>query len=453
MVTLKCSYTVKPAEPTPIIRQWLPEADQLQALTHAPTVYFYPSSKPDSIDSPLETLKDSLSQALVYFYPLAGRLHVIDGGRLELDCNAMGAEVFEAYSESTIKDFGDFAPTPELRKLLVPPIDYNNTPFHELPLVLVQLTKFKCGGLSIGLAISHSMVDGQAALHFISCWAKIARGEKLVDSDQPFLDRTILKMDDDNNKKGPRYHHVEFDPPPLMIGASDDKEERSKETTVTMLKLTKEQVEKLKQKANIDRTKDDMKVRMYSRYESLAGHIWRCTCKARGHDDEQLTGLRISVDCRHRLRPPLPPKYFGNVTFKSTPVAKSGDLMKKPLSYAASKMREGAEMFNDDYIRSSVEYLKNESDWSRIRRGFHSVGCPQGDYLGNPNLAVTSWIGLSIYDADFGWGKPIYMGPATLGFDGKSFVIPGDGDGSLLIALRLRVDHMEAFKEFFYQDI
>ncbi|OVA16364.1 Transferase [Macleaya cordata] len=414
MVTLKCSYTVKPAEPTPIIRQWLPEADQLQALTHAPTVYFYPSSKPDSIDSPLETLKDSLSQALVYFYPLAGRLHVIDGGRLELDCNAMGAEVFEAYSESTIKDFGDFAPTPELRKLLVPPIDYNNTPFHELPLVLVQLTKFKCGGLSIGLAISHSMVDGQAALHFISCWAKIARGEKLVDSDQPFLDRTILKMDDDNNKKGPRYHHVEFDPPPLMIGASDDKEERSKETTVTMLKLTKEQVEKLKQKANIDRTRDDMKD-IYGVY--MQG---------------ERTRLRISVDCRHRLRPPLQPKYFGNVTFKSTPVAKSGDLMKKPLSYAASKMREGAEM---------------------IRRGFHSVGCPQGDYLGNPNLAVTSWIGLSIYDADFGWGKPIYMGPATLGFDGKSFVIPGDGDGSLLIALRLRVDHMEAFKEFFYQDI
>ncbi|OVA06563.1 Transferase [Macleaya cordata] len=116
-------------------------------------------------------------------------------------------------------------------------------------------------------------------------------------------------------------------------------------------------------------------------------------------------------------------------------------------------MRERVEMFNDEYLRSAVKYLRSQPDLSKLRTGFHTVGSTQGHFLGNPNLVVTSWMGLPIYDADFGWGKPIHMGPATLGFDGKSFVIPGDGDGSLLIALRLQVAYMEAFKDFFYQDI
>ncbi|OVA06562.1 Transferase [Macleaya cordata] len=280
-LSIKCSYTVKPAEPTPVcLGQWISELDLVQPLSHAPTVYFY-SSVPDSIDSPLETLKNSLSQSLVHFYPLAGRLHHIHGGRLELDCNAMGAQIFEAYSESTIKDFGDFCPSPELRNL-VPHVDYT-TPIHELPLLLVQFTKFKCGVLSIGVAISHTMVDGLAALHFISCWAKIARGEKLDDADRPFLDRTVLRMDDDDHDHNLRVAHVEYDRPPLLIGRSDDKEERSKETTIALLKLTKEQLEKLKQKANVDLTENNGGG--YSRYEALAAHMWRCACKARGLDD------------------------------------------------------------------------------------------------------------------------------------------------------------------------
>ncbi|KAJ4957767.1 hypothetical protein NE237_024878 [Protea cynaroides] len=447
MLTLKASHTVTPAHPTPSGKLWLSESDQVKPLTHAPTIYFYrPTSGDVAAASAIDILRDSLSKVLVQFYPLAGRVHSIGGGRLELECNALGAKLFEAESEAVINDFGDFRPTPEIRKL-IPRVDYN-TPINELPLLLMQLTRFHCGGIAVGVAISHIIVDGLTALQFINSWAKVARGEKLEVT--LFLDRTVLHASEPPVE--PIFDHVEFGSPPVLLGRSDASVERKKETTVAMLRLTSDQVEKLKNKANEGRTEESGRV--FSRYEAVAGHMWRCACKARAHDNEQLTKLRVVVDCRNRLRPPLPQGYFGNATFPTTPTSLAGELLAKPLGYASGKIREAVEKMTDEYVRSTIDFLKSQDDLTPFRTSFHTVGCTQGVFFGNPNLAVTSWVGLPIYDADFGWGKPIHMGPGSLGFDGKSFILPGrEGDGSFIVALRLQVAHMDDFKKFFYEDI
>ena len=151
MVTLKASHEVKPAGDTPRGIMYIPEVDQVIAISHAPTIYFYRLPKETEINA-AEILKDSLSKALIVFYPLAGRLQWIDQGlRMELNCNSMGALFLEAESEAKIDDFEDFRPTPEIRAL-IPSADYNK-PIHEFPLVLVQLTKFSCGGISVGLGM------------------------------------------------------------------------------------------------------------------------------------------------------------------------------------------------------------------------------------------------------------------------------------------------------------
>ncbi|XP_042507430.1 spermidine hydroxycinnamoyl transferase-like [Macadamia integrifolia] len=446
MVMLKGSHTVTPAHPTPSGKIWLSESDQVKPLTHAPTVYFYRPTNSGIIATTADTLRDSLSKVLVQFYPLAGRLHWIGGGRLELECNDAGAKLFEAETDAVIDDFGDFRPTPEIREL-IPRVDYT-IPINELPLLLIQLTRFRCGGVAVGVAISHIMLDGQTALQFVNTWAKVARGEKLETT--LFLDRTVLHSTEPPS--APRFDHVEFKPPPVLLGCSDSSEERKKETTVAMLNLTRDQVEKLKNKANECRIEESG--RAFSRYEAVAGHMWRCACKARGHEREQLTKLRIVVDCRNRLRPSLPQGYFGNATFPTTPTSLAGELLAKPLGHASGKIREAVEKMTDEYVRSTIDFLKSQEDLTLFRTSFHTVGCTQGVFFGNPNLAVTSWVGLPIYDADFGWGKPIHMGPGSLGFDGKSFIVPGrDGDGSFIVALRLQVAHMDDFKKFFYEDM
>ncbi|CAL5374731.1 unnamed protein product [Camellia sinensis] len=447
MVTLKASYMVKPTKETPTGLMYLSEFDQLVAITHAPTVHFYQPSGELTLNSVIHTLKDSLSKALIIFYPLAGRLQWIARGRLQINCNSMGAQFFEAESEAKIDDFGDFCPSSKTRAL-IPSVDYDR-PIHELPLLLVQVTKFSCGGFSLGLGISHILVDGECAAHFISEWARIARGEKTENF--PFLDRTILQLEDPLPKTS--FDISDFNPPPLLIGHSNSTEERNKKTVVAMLKLSKEQINKLKNKANEYRNSDTSTNRAFTRYESVTAHLWRCACKARQHESKQLTKIRIPVNFRSRLQTLLPKWYFGCATLPVATTTTSGDIVSKPLSYTAEKLREVIEKVTDEYIRSCFVFLKNEPDLSKFRY-FHIVGTSQGVFHGNPNISVTDWTRLPLCGVDFGWGKEIYMGPGALGHDGKVVILPGrDENGSFFILLRLQEAHMDAFKRIFYDDI
>lgn len=93
---------------------------------------------------------------------------------------ANGVRFIETESDSKLEDLGDFSPSPEYN-YLVPKVDYS-LPIHQLPLMLVQLTRFKCGGVSLSLTISHAVVEVPSALHFISEWACLARGDTVSGS-------------------------------------------------------------------------------------------------------------------------------------------------------------------------------------------------------------------------------------------------------------------------------
>nr|AKN80439.1 hydroxcinnamoyl-CoA quinate/shikimate hydroxycinnamoyl transferase 2 [Lonicera hypoglauca] len=443
MVKLIESFVIKPAGHTPNGLMSLSDFDQVAAITHAPIVYFYQG--PIDFDSFIFTLKDSLAKVLVPFYPLAGRLRSIGEGRFEVDYDPIGAQFLVAESEATIEYFGDFHPTPELRAL-VPLVD-SKAPLHEQPLLLVQVTKLSCGGICLGMAVSHIMVDGPGGSHFTIEWARIARGEQL--SNPPFLDRTVLQVNDPLLPPG--FDHPEYSSPPLLVGRLDAMEERMKKTMMFTLKLTKKEVDTLKDKANNGR--NNINARSYSRFEAVGGHMWRSACKARRHVSQQTTRLYFPMDVRNRIEPPLPKFYFGNAMCRAAATSTSGEILSNPLSYASSKIREAVDKATDEYLRSSMRLVKNLQDVSQYRN-FHSPGCTQGAFHGNPNMAINSWTRLPMYGADFGWGKEIYIGPAALGSEGKSVIIhSSQEDDSFDIVLNLQVAHMEDFKKFFYDDI
>jgi shikimate O-hydroxycinnamoyltransferase len=190
----------------------------MMQCNHEPLIFMYkPNNNNDDSILPFsyETMKTSLSRALVHYYPLAGRLRWAQGDRFELDCNAKGAILLEAYSESEMDDLGDFAPTEAIHDL-VPKVDYT-TPIEEWPLLFVQVTRFRCGGICVGIAISHTVVDGSSVASFISLWAKLARGVNLRPEEIPFEDRTLLQSRQPLTP--PRFDHIEFSKPPLLIGS------------------------------------------------------------------------------------------------------------------------------------------------------------------------------------------------------------------------------------------
>ncbi|KAE8098649.1 hypothetical protein FH972_016694 [Carpinus fangiana] len=132
MISFESTCMIVPSEPTPNGLLLLSESDQVMAWTHTPLIIIYKPNNNTIKPFSIETVKNSLSRALVHYYPLTGRLHWIEGGRLQLHCNAMGAQLMEAYSESNLDEFGDFTPNGIIQHLF-PRVDYSSTSIEERP--------------------------------------------------------------------------------------------------------------------------------------------------------------------------------------------------------------------------------------------------------------------------------------------------------------------------------
>ncbi|RHN58655.1 putative shikimate O-hydroxycinnamoyltransferase [Medicago truncatula] len=241
-------------------------------------------------------------------------------------------------------------------------------------------------------------------------------------------------------------------PFPLLLNTTDTVAETKMKTTASVVKLTTEQVEKLKKTTN----NNNNQVR-FSTYEVVTTHLWRCACKARGLDDVQPTVIRLPGDIRNRINPPLPQNYFGNaLAVALTPICYVKDIVNEPLSYGAGKIREAIGLVsNPEYIRSHLDFIRCQESLDFIRTSIVENGkAKAATFYGNPNMNITSWMSMPVYEADFGWGKPLFFGPALVLPDGRLYIMrSSSGDGSLLVSVHLQSRHMELFKNFFYQDL
>lgn len=305
----------------------------------------------------------------------------------------------------------------------------------------VQVTHFKCGGAALGVGMQHHVADGASGLHFINSWSDIARGLDIAVP--PFIDRTLLRARDPPT---PVFSHIEYQPAPPMnprppaaaptVTTASKPAADASATAVNIFKFTKQQQGLLKSKLKSS----------YTSYAVLAGHVWRCACIARGLPPDQRTKLYCATDGRTRLRPPLPEGYFGNVIFTATPIADAGEITGADdgLEAAVSRIHAALARMDNEYLRSAVDYLELQPDLSKLVRGAHTFRCP--------NIGITSWTRLPIHEADFGWGRPIFMGPGGIAYEGLSFILPSaQGDGSLSIAISLQPGHMERFQKLLYE--
>ena len=379
--TITASYTIIPNEPTPNSPLILSGSDQVVYRSHVSTIYVYKENPTTS-----ERMRESLSKILVHYYPIAGRIRWAEGGRIELNCNAKGVMFLEAQSTKSLAQLGDLAPTNDdtLKYEFVHKIDYTQ-PLEEIPLLIVQLTKLFQHGVVIGISFCHILGDGLAAISFINSWAKLCRNETLLDQEIPFLDRTVL-----DSSTLPRFNHPGLMPLPLLLNTTDAMAETKMQTTASVLKLTTEQVEKLKKIANYNN-----EVLCFSTYEVVSAHIWRCACKARGLDDVQPTVIRLVGDIRNRINPPLPQNYFGNALVVAlTPLCYVKDVVNEPLSYGAGKIREAIRLVsNPEYIRSHLDFIRCQESLDFIRTSIVENGKTKAaKFYGNPNMHITSWL-------------------------------------------------------------
>ncbi|GLJ42126.1 hypothetical protein SUGI_0872310 [Cryptomeria japonica] len=119
-------------------------------------VYSMPNLSHDFVWA-VEKMKKSLSDNLVHFYPLAGRMATSAEGLVYIDCNDRGAEFIEA----SAPDIGVEEVTKETISDVVGELFALNGALnmdgHSLPLLAVQVTKLR-NGIVVGITVNHSQL-------------------------------------------------------------------------------------------------------------------------------------------------------------------------------------------------------------------------------------------------------------------------------------------------------
>ncbi|CAO2148982.1 unnamed protein product [Urochloa humidicola] len=417
---------VPPASPTPTGEQYyLSNLDQNIAVI-VQTVYCYkaaaPSAGNDEKEDVAAKLRDALARVLVQYHPLAGRLGISPEMKLTVELTGEGVVFVEADADGCdLADFGDLTkPDPAALGQLVYSVPGAKN-ILEMPPMTAQVTRFRCGGFALGLAMNHCMFDGIGAMEFVNSWAETARGVADL-TVPPFLDRSLLKP---RSPPSPAFPHHEFAEIPdvsdtAALYANQDLLYRS-------FTFDPDRLERVRSLALADGD-----LTRCTTFEALSGLVWRARTRALALAPEQRTKLLFAVDGRRRFTPPLPKGYFGNGIVLTNAIATAGELLSAPVSRAAALVQEAVRLVTDEYMRSAVDYFEA----TRARPSLAST------------LLITTWSRLEFHGADFGWGEPVMSGPVTLPEkEVILFLAHGKERKSINVLLGLPATAMEAFQE------
>ncbi|TVU25343.1 hypothetical protein EJB05_27835, partial [Eragrostis curvula] len=415
---------VAPAEATSTGEQYyLSNLDQNIAVI-VQTVYCYKASAGAGDNSGKDAaavLRDALARVLVHYHPLAGRLGISPEMKLTVELTGEGAVFVEADAACDLADVGDLTkPDPAALGQLVYSVPGAKN-ILEMPPMTAQVTRFKCGGFALGLAMNHCMFDGIGAMEFVNSWAETARGVAELTT-PPFLDRTVLKA---RVPPAISFDHHEFAEIPDISDTAALYD--GQELLYRSFCFDPDRLERVRSLALAGG-----ELERCTTFEALSGLVWRARTRALGLAPDQRTKLLFAVDGRRRFSPPLPKGYFGNGIVLTNAIAAAGELLSAPVSRAAALVQGAVRMVTDEYMRSAVDYFEA----TRARPSLAST------------LLITTWSRLAFHGADFGWGEPVMSGPVTLPEkEVILFLAHGEERKSINVLLGLPASAMEAFQE------
>ncbi|KAF8019773.1 hypothetical protein BT93_G0459 [Corymbia citriodora subsp. variegata] len=362
----------------------------------------------------VETMRESLAEALVEFYPFAGRLVVGSDGWMAVRCTGEGIPFVEATSEDGIGALGDIsAIDPAMLRKLVRHSDGAPT-ILEVPLLTVQVTTFKCGGIIIGVVMNHVLVDGKALTDVIACWDDLARGKP--PSVLPFLDRSVLRPRQPLSIDFPHHEYALRDRRP---GRTVDP--GTKPLVHRSFCFKPHALIQLKKASRI--TNQNGSSAVPTAFEVISALT---------------TKLLTAVDGRPKFDPPLPSGYFGNGIAWSCAECGAGELTRKPFSFAVWVVHEALASVTENYIRSAIDYVE-------LNRAV--VDCE-----GNA-CVISKWSRLAFYKTDFGFGRPFQVAPATVPDNVILVASQSRGSDDLVVSLGLPHDAMDVFSKLIQHEL
>ncbi|BFI29347.1 hypothetical protein MPTK2_3g01570 [Marchantia polymorpha subsp. ruderalis] len=424
---------VKPA--LQVEEHWFPlsNMDRLMPSVYEHAYFVYESTKGRAFGDVVASLKRTLSEVLVPYYPLAGRMRNPEQGIYQVHCDGTGAEFAEAHADCDLDELDYHQPGPILGKKLAPPTIFTAED-GSLPPVSIQITRFKCGGVIVGCSFHHQMVDAHAGNMFLKAWSQNMRGQAI--GRLPYHWRALLQAR--SPAEATVDHSVEYKVKPKnekRTPRGPASAEAQSPIVARTFHFDQAAVRDLKRTAS-----DEGRGASFTSTECTSAYLWRLMMKANGFaEDEGASGrLIMSVDGRKRLSsPPVPAEYFGNLIAIASAQCSMRELVQSPLATAASRIQQAiARTATDQNFRSLIDFVETH-------RG--ATVMPNFNVFTDKVVIASSCIYLGLYEVDFGWGRPQHAGYATIPDGIANFVIllPSPlGFGNLNASVHMRADHM-----------
>ena len=283
-VHVKEAVVITPAEPTPARVLALSALDSQLFLRFTIEYVLVYRARP-GLDQGATTarLKAALAEALVPYYPFAGRVRPrLDGPGLEVVCRAQGAVFVEAFSDRYSSNDLEKPPktVTQWRKLLSLHVA---DVLKGAPPLVVQLTWLRDGAAAIAVGINHCISDGIGSAEFLNYFAELASGKRaqlgdeLTDSrPKPVWERHLLNPPP--TSKHARVNpasHPEFNRVPDLCDFMNRVSNGLKPTSITFDKVRLGELKSLAQC-----TSQPGESSFYTSFEVLAAHVWRSWARA-----------------------------------------------------------------------------------------------------------------------------------------------------------------------------
>ncbi|KAL3738517.1 hypothetical protein ACJRO7_019964 [Eucalyptus globulus] len=374
-----------------------------------PLLLFYPNSPSmEGREDPVRVVKGALAKALVYYYPLAGRIREGPDHKLLVDCTGEGILFVEADADVSLEELSDS---------MQPPCGFLDEVLCDVagsgdiigcPLLSVQVTRLRCGGFILGIRLNHTISDsfGLKTVPRGSCGTR---------------PREIL-----NARDPPRVTctHHEFDDIVIDTGSaaimSDPKNMAHRSFFFGPREV-----------ASIKKRLPHHLVSRSSTYELLTACLWKCRTIALEIKPDEVVRLSCVINA-----PGLgvPRGYYGSTSVIAMVLSKAGHLCTSPLGYAVELVKKAKEMVGQEYVRSSI-------DASVIKGGLKHTTVR--------NYVVSNTTKVGFEEADFGWGTPVH-GSVASAFPWMSIYVKyktRKGEEGIVVPIMLPERAMQRFQE------
>ncbi|KAH9718019.1 HXXXD-type acyl-transferase family protein [Citrus sinensis] len=380
-VQIISTEAIKPSSPTPKhLRTYeLSMLDQMFSNLYMPFVFFYSANKHQDFRKNSDFLKQSLAKTLTHYYPLAGRF--IDS--FSVECNDHGVTFIEAHVGCDMSKFLQ-PPNMVVMQQLIPPSPQSlRLEASERALLAVQVNYFSTGDVAIGICIWHGLADGSAISNFMKLWAEINRGVNENICNNVVLDCTSLF------------------PPHSSLKDQHIKPQLTSKVVFKRLFFDGKKIVALKEKVNKEIMVGSFDHELQaSRFMVVSSLIWGAFIAVARERKRAINNklyshaMYYTMNLRSKMNPPMIPQCMGNIfrfVRAEWSLAEDDDIEATSLVKKVIKAKR-----NESNVMNNIEYLGFMKDMNEAWEDSRS-------------LTLTSVVGLRYYEADFGWGKPVWL--------------------------------------------